>query len=269
VTLFYAIILGIIQGITEFLPISSSGHLTLAQYFLGLEDLEQFITFDLVCHLGTLLAIVVVYPLEIKSLLSGRNRTCLYQIVLGTLPLFPIVLILKPIENLFDKPNLLGFFYFITAALLFAGIRWGFPKPENERRKRWWQDALAIGCFQALAILPGVSRSGATISGARLLGWDKLEAVTFSFLLAIPAILGGTALKLLQMYALGERQGADIPFFIYAAGFITSFIVGYFALLLLIRLASKEKFMYFVWYCLLLGLAISSYFYIGKGWHEW
>jgi undecaprenyl-diphosphatase len=268
VTLIYAILLGIVQGLTEFLPISSSGHLTIAQHLLGLQDLEQFVTFDLVCHLGTLLAIVAVYPSQIQSLASQKNRKGLYQLILGTLPLFPIVFLLKPIESLFDKPHLLGFFFFINAAVLYSGIRWGYQKSEAKKEKKWWQDALAIGFFQVGAIFPGISRSGSTISGARILGWDQNRAMTFSFLLAIPAIIGGTALKLLQVFVGRQNLGSDLSLSIYTAGFATSFFVGYFALLLLIKLASKEKFLYFVWYSLFLGTAICSYFYIGQVWHE-
>ena len=260
-TILQALILGIIQGITEFLPVSSSGHLEIAQYFLGLEDLHQYITFDLVTHLGTLCAIFVVYTTEIRGLFSG-DLTRLKQIIIGTLPLFPTLLILKPIESLYNQPHLLGFFFIATSALLYAGIRWGYEKSSSERKKSWWRDAFVIGIFQALALIPGVSRSGSTISGARLLGWEKQEAVTFSFLLAIPAIIGGTCLKIFQFIVLGENHYAPLTLFHYLTGFVTAFFVGYLALLLLIRLASKEKFMYFVWYCLLLGLAVSSYFYI-------
>lgn len=256
-----AFFLGIIQGITEFLPVSSSGHLEIAQYILGLENLDQYITFDLVCHLGTLCAIFVVYATQIKKLFTN-DYTRLKQVIIGTLPLFPILLILKPVESLYNKPHLLGLFFLTTAALLYTGIRWGYEKPASDKKKSWWQDAIIIGTFQTIALLPGVSRSGSTISGARLLGWEKQDAVTFSFLLAIPAILGGATLKLFQLTLLGETQQGSLDLIHYVVGFATAFFIGYLALLLLIRLASKEKFMYFVWYCLLLGLATSFYFYV-------
>ena len=193
-TLLDAIILGIVQGLTEFLPVSSSGHLKLVQYFLGLQNLDRYIIFDLVCHLGTLLAILIVFFRSIKQLVS-TNKTLFWQVVLGTLPLFPLVLMMKPIKAAYASPSYLGFFFLMTAAILFLGCRFGKIVSTAEREKHSWRDALLVGMWQAIAILPGVSRSGSTISGARLLGWNANDAVTFSFLLAIPAICGGTILE--------------------------------------------------------------------------
>lgn len=260
VTTLQTLILGIIQGLTEFLPVSSSGHLILGQHLSGLEDLDQYIVFDLVCHMGTLCAIFLVYAAQIKDLIQHNNRQ-LKQIIIGTLPLFPILLILKEVESFYAQVQYLGLFFLITAGLLFAGIRWGREKSPELLQKKWWQDALIIGCFQTLALLPGISRSGSTISGARLLGWERQSAVTFSFLLVIPAILGGTTLKIAQLYFLDPSQQQHLSVLQYATGFFSSFFVGTIALSCLIRLAAKDKFMYFVWYCLFLGLATSLYFF--------
>ena len=217
-----AIFLGILQGLTEFLPVSSSGHLTLGQALIGLQDLHNFIIFDLICHLGTLLAIFVIYRNDILQLFTSDKRR-FGQLVLATLPLFPLVLLLKPIKALFDQTQYLGFFFIITAFLLYLGIRYGSVKAKTHP----WRDALAIGMFQAVAIVPGISRSGATISGARILGWQTQEAVTFSFLLAIPAILGGTAVELLQLLLKSQTaSAASIGIMPYAAGFATSLASG-------------------------------------------
>lgn len=249
---FEAIILGIIQGLTEFLPVSSSGHLALAQHFFGFQNLDQYVLFDVICHLGTLLAIFIVFHAQIKEMLF-KNRNVLIQVILATLLLFPFVLIIKQIKSIFDQLQYLGFFFLITACLLYLGIRFGYQKtpPQLERSK--WRDAVAIGLFQVIALLPGVSRSGSTISGARLMGWDTEKAINFSFLLAIPAILGATTIELLQVVT----HAAPLPSIsltTYLAGFFISLIVGYFALLLLIRLADKRKFHYFVWYCAVIGI---------------
>ncbi len=260
-TLTQALLLGIVQGITEFLPVSSSGHLTLLQYFFGFQSLDGFILFDLVLHLGTLCAIFAVFQTEILRLF-GKDPSRFRQVVLGTLPLFPLAFILKPIESVFDKPEFFGLFFLVTAALLYAGIRFGYEKPPKERELSKWKDSLFIGLFQALAIFPGISRSGSTISAARLAGWSQSDAVTFSFLLAIPAILGGASLKTLQILTLKNDSLPPLGSLQYVAGFCAAFIVGYAALNLLIRLATKEKFMYFVWYCLALGAATSFYFLI-------
>ncbi len=253
-----AILLGIIQGLTEFFPISSSGHLELGQIFLGLTNLDHYVLFNLVCHLGTLLAVFFVFFEQIKqTFLSDRVRFA--QVVLGTLPLFPLVLVIAPIKALFDQPQYLGYCFFFTAFLLYMGIRMGECTPSAILKKRRWRDALIIGTFQAVAILPGVSRSGATISAGRLLGWKQEEAVTFSFLLAIPAILGGVTLELLQLL----KSGASLPPIAgmqYAAGFFTSLGVGYLALQWLIQLAAKGRLIYFVWYCLFIGTATALYF---------
>lgn len=252
VTTLEAILLGIIQGITEFLPISSSGHLKLAQSLFGFQNLQNYIVFDLVCHLGTLIAIFVMFSKEIFSM----DRTRFKEIVLGTLPLFPLLLIMKPIKAMFNQPEYLGYCFMVTALLLYLGIRLGkaAPRPAHSTR-----DSLIIGTFQAIAILPGISRSGSTISGARMLGWTPQEAVTFSFMLAIPAILGGTVIELLQIIKHSESI-THISSIQYFLGFATSFGVGYYALRLLRSLASKQKFMYFVWYCLLLGIFTTLYF---------
>lgn len=252
-----AIILGIIQGITEFLPVSSSGHLQLFQEFLGVKNLENYILFSLVCHLGTLLAILIIFAPKIKAILieSGAKMR---QVILGTLPLFPLVLIMKPIKALFDQPQYLGYFFLLTSLLLYLGNRFGKSLASEKLEQKKWRDSLVIGTFQAVAVLPGVSRSGSTISAAKLLGWSQQEAITFSFLLAIPAILGGTALECWQL-----TKGTDISgmgFMQYFAGFISSFAVGYCSLLVLIRFMTGNKFMYFAWYCLFLGLATSLYF---------
>ncbi len=252
VSTFEAIILGIIQGLTEFLPVSSSGHLALVQHFLGFKNLNDYVFFDVICHLGTLIAIFIVFHAKIKEMLF-QNRILFLQIVISTLLLFPFVLIIKQIKSVFDQLQYLGFFFLITALLLYLGDRFGYQKNNVQIENTKWRDALSIGLFQVLALLPGVSRSGATISGARLMGWDTEKAINFSFLLAIPAILGATTLEVFHIL----KESSPLPEIsnvTYLAGFITSLAVGYFALLLLIRLADKRKFHYFVWYCTVIGL---------------
>ena len=253
-----AILLGIVQGLTEFLPVSSSGHLQLIQHLLGMQKLDDYILFDLACHLGTLLAIFCVFAQNIKHVFQ-KDRTQFWQIILGTLPLFPLVLLMKPIKAAYADVSYLGFFFLLTALILFIGVRFGKTLPEEKKKKHPWRDALVIGFWQAVAILPGVSRSGSTISGARLLGWEAREAVVFSFLLAIPAILGGTTLEIFKLWQHPENV-IDISFSLYATGFIVSFIMGLCALQLLIKLAIQNKFYYFAWYCLILGLATTYYF---------
>lgn len=256
-TIWQALLLGIIQGITEFLPVSSSGHLALGQYFLGLENLHNHVLFNLICHLGTLLAIFCLFfPLIKESLTTSKNR--LWQIILGTLPLFPLVLVLKQLKILFDHPQFLGPCFLVSASLLFISLHWRFPF--NRQNKGHWQDPLTIGIFQAIAILPGISRSGATISAAYLLGWQKQEAIQFSLLLAIPAILGGIALEGWQTWQISDSVLSAANPWTFIIGFFTSFLVGYFSLKVFIRLVIQDKWIYFAWYCLLLGICTTWYF---------
>lgn len=258
-TLFEAIILGIIQGITEFLPVSSSGHLKLAQHILSLKNLNQYIIFDLVCHLGTLFAIFIMFWQEIKQSFTTNKTKCL-QVILGTLPLFPLLLLLKPIKAVFNDPQYLGYCFLITSLILYLGIKLPQKIAFTALEKHRYRDPLIIGVFQSAAILPGISRSGSTISAARVLGWSPEQAISFSFLLAIPAILGGTIVELFQVITKNEMaQLPNIGISIYLVALLTSFIFGYFSLSLLRSLASKQKFMYFVWYCLILGILTTFY----------
>lgn len=253
-TLFEALLLGIVQGLTEFLPISSSGHLALAQYFLGMENLANYLSFDIVCHLGTLLAIICLFFRQIiKILLIDHAR--LLQLLLATALLFPLALVSKPLASLFGRIDLLGFFFLITAALLLLGHYCYCPATPQLLTNSRWRDSLVIGGLQALAILPGVSRSAATISGARLLGWSAEDSVAFSFLLGIPAILGAATLETSKIL-LSTEYTSTIPLGCYFIGFLTSFITGLLALWGLIRIVCKEKLHYFAWYCILLGVVL-------------
>jgi undecaprenyl-diphosphatase len=248
-----ALILGIIQGFTEFLPVSSSGHLELGQYFLGLSDLHQYVLFDLVCHLGTLLSILCV-------LYKPMDRKRFFQIMLGTLPLIPLVFFLKPIKSTFDQPQYLGYCFLFTAALLFLGT-----KKNTETQPKPLRDPLLIGLFQAIAILPGISRSGSTISAARFLGWTRQEAVLFSFQLAIPAILGGVGIEFLQLLrSIDPIASTSVGMGHYLIGFLSSFLTGWLALMLLMKLMLQDKLIYFVWYCLALGIACILFFNVLK-----
>ncbi len=249
-----AIILGIIQGITEFFPVSSSGHLTLCQHLLGLNHLKETVAFDLVCHLGTLLAILTVFYKQLKRLLRIRWK----QIAIATLPLFPLAMLLKPIKELFHNPQTLGFCFLITAAMLYFSNRFSRAVPRFHRKRKRYRDALLIGLSQAAAILPGISRSGSTISAARLMGWNQNDALTFSLLLAIPAILGGAFLEFLELMKTPQMQISSRE---YCLGFFFSFMVGYIALRTLAKMIIHNEIMGFVWYCMVLGIFSLIYFY--------
>lgn len=260
-SIFEALFLGILQGITEFLPVSSSGHLVLGQYLLGFRNLNKLVDFTLACHLGTLLSVFVFFWRDIWNIITKDHKKILW-VILGTLPLFPLALFAEPIKEMFDKVQYLGWFFMITALLLYLATYYGRNLPVQGLEKKRWSDSLIIGLFQALAILPGVSRSGSTISGARLLGWEPKDAVTFSFLLSIPAILGGCILEFGKVYFKNYSSGVDISFAAYAAGFLSAFIVGCGALALLVKVVQTNRLMIFSWYCLALGIFTLIYFNI-------
>lgn len=245
-----AILLGIVQGLTEFLPISSSGHLILFEHFLGFQQLSQYILFDLVCHMGTLGAIFIVFTKEIKELYSDSSQ--LKSLGIALLPLVPLLPLIKPIKGLFDQMEWLGFGFLISASILLLGYYCG------GRIEKAPKGPIYIGIAQSLAILPGISRSGTTISAARLMNWSGKSAVTFSFLLSIPTILGGMVLELVK---LNPSSLPPIPAYVYFCGFLSALSVGCFSLRLLIRIVETAKFQYFGWYCAGLGFLLIYYFH--------
>lgn len=242
-TLIQALILGLLQGLTEFLPVSSSGHLVIAQHFFNL--LTPPVLFDVLLHLATALAIIIVLWRQLLSL----NKKTFGFILLASLPAGIIgVLLNSSIEALFSSVKLVAVALLVTALLLFL-TRYFFSQAKSTRLT--WKNTLLIGLFQALAIIPGISRSGSTIS-AGIFAKLKPELIfNFSFLLALPAIFGAALLQLKDLNFAGSLL--DLPLLI---GFITAFISGLFALKLLKKFVSQGKFSFFAYYCLALGLTL-------------
>lgn len=256
-----AILLGMIQGITEFFPVSSSGHLALVQMALGLGSLEHTLFFDIVLHLGTLLAIFCVFGAQIKQILTHQRSTVL-KVIIATLPLFPLTLAMKSIDTVMDDSRFLAIGFLISASFLFLSESARFQG--KIASKSSWKDPLIIGCFQAIAILPSISRSGSTISAARFLGWSRQEAILFSFLMAIPAIAGAAVYEAGRTVMKGNSlfTGSLITWEHYLIGFVTSFMVGIVALTLLKRIAAKGTFKPFAWYCLVVGITSGVYLFL-------
>ncbi len=255
--IFQAIILGAIQGITEFLPVSSSGHLELTQSFLGITPSERHLFFNLCCHLGTTMALCYAFFPEIKRL-WGVDRRRGFQLLIATLPLFPLVLIIKPLKNFLSEPQYLGPCFLITALILYCGVRFGKEVQPAVLKRRWWQDALIIGTSQGIALCPGISRSGATISVGRVLGWSTHEAVLFSFFLSIPTVLGGLVLELYHLVvapSFSQAPGFSLNLGICCLiAFITAALVGSLSIKMMMKLVMKGNLIYFAWYCGLLGV---------------
>jgi undecaprenyl-diphosphatase len=248
-----ALILGVVQGIAEFLPISSSGHLVIFSELLhqvtGREvDPHSSLHMNVALHFGTLLSILVVYRKDLIRLIDNR-RLCVW-IVLATVPVVIVGFGFKDlIEQNMQSPLSAGCFLLVTAALLLVAHK--SRKADIPLEKLSWSQALTIGIFQAVAIIPGISRSGSTIAGGLVVGMRHDAATTFSFFIAIPAILGAVFLTLLDIAA--GNEGVHSPP-VLLLGAAVSFVVGFFSLRWLIRLVSQQKLHWFAWYCAVAGL---------------
>ncbi len=243
VDLVTAFFLGLIQGVTEFLPVSSSGHLTLAELLMGLKLDEEMLLFNVFSHLGTLFVIFFVFRQEIFQLFQRKSpmRTAL---IIGTIPLFFFVPLFKVIKASFGAPQVLGLSFAFTGCILLLGDRLKMSVASKWR-------PIIVGMAQTVALFPGVSRSGMTISAGRVAGFSNQEAIQFSFLLAIPAVLGSLTLEIYHLFRDEMTYMVDpLPL---SVAIITSFIVGFFSLGLLKALGRMGKLGYFAWYCLALS----------------
>ncbi|NOZ85351.1 MAG: undecaprenyl-diphosphate phosphatase [Deltaproteobacteria bacterium] len=256
--------LGAIQGLTEFLPVSSSGHLVLGQKLLGL-DLGEFATaFDVAVHLGTLVAVFVVYRMDLADIIAGffrgigiarsdrslsgffRDKGAMYAslLVLGTLPAAVVGLVFKnKIEDLFSNPVSAGFGLIFTSLVLGSTL---FVR-KSKNKTPGPVTSFVIGIAQSVAIIPGISRSGSTIATGLLLGVKRNEAARFSFLLSVPAILGAVVLE-------GRHIVGSLPLGPLLAGFVVSTVVGYIALRALLVVVDRGRIYLFAPYCGLLGI---------------
>ena len=246
-TIFDALILGIIQGITEFLPISSSGHLVLAQSILGIN--QQGNELEILVHIGTLASILVVFLKDIKSIFfsikSKNTQIFIYFIIIGTIPAVILGLGLKDfLLPLFENILAVGIALTSTGIILCGSY---FIKKQGKELS--YLKSIIIGFAQAVAIIPGISRSGMTITCALLLGLNSKDAAKFSFLLAIPAILGSGLFTFIDI-----DGDFHIKIEIALAGLISSFIVGMASLRWLIHILEKGKFYSFGLYCIFIGI---------------
>lgn len=251
-SLLHAILLGIIQGLTEFFPVSSSAHLKLAEMFLGVSDVPTI--FHLACHLGSLLALVWFFKGEIFSLL-GKNHSQLFYFFIALLPLIPSYFLLAKLRQLTSNPQFLGLFLIVTGGILLLGQRLRFPSGGSR-----WRDVLLIGTMQSAALFPGISRSASTISCATALGWTTQESVRFSFLLAIPTIMGGSLLEMQKLWKKGEM--AQLMHTHCLVGCAVSFLVGMLVIRFAISWLEKGNLKPFAWYCVVLGILTNLYMFL-------
>ena len=258
--LFHSFLLGIIQGLTEFIPVSSTAHLLIAQRLLGLPVDDAMFSFLIIVQLGTLISLFVFYWKDLlaiaKATLDFRRSTLernlgLY-IILATIPALLAGYFLKDaVEALFRQPMLQASIRLFTAAVLLTLAEW-LTKKNRTLESMTWLDALFIGVMQIIAVFPGASRSGTTISGGMFRGFDRPSAARFAFLMSVPVMLaagGYEMLDVMQMPNLGEF----LP--LLAVGFVTAAIVGWFAIKWLIDYLSKRSLYVFAIYCAVVGIA--------------
>ncbi|MTI22070.1 undecaprenyl-diphosphate phosphatase [Fulvivirga sp. RKSG066] len=255
-TLIEAIILGIIQGLTEFLPVSSSGHLELGAIVLGLETSNNLL-FSIIVHAATALSTIVVFRKEILTLIKdlfafkwNESTEYIAKIAVSMIPVFIVgVFFEDKVEALFSGQILLvSSMLFVTGLLLLISH---YTKPKDGSVT--FGKSIIIGLAQAIAIMPGISRSGSTITTALFLGVDRSKAARFSFLMVLPPILGAALLKTLELMDSGTTLGSNISTLALIAGFIAAFVAGLLACTWMIRLVRKGKLVYFAIYCFVIA----------------
>ncbi|WP_270331101.1 undecaprenyl-diphosphate phosphatase [Lapidilactobacillus dextrinicus] len=264
-----AIILGIIEGITEFLPISSTGHLYLADEFIKLSENKAFINmFMVVIQLGAILAVVLIYfhklnPFSPKK--SGREKRQTWQLWFKVIvAVIPSIIVGLPLNDWMDAH--LNTWPVISTTLIIYGIlfivieRWnkGRQSHFNNLNTLPYSIALGIGMFQLLSLIPGTSRSGATILGAIIIGTSRYVATEFSFFMAIPTMFGASLLKIVKFLAHNSFSGDQV--IVLLVGMIVSFVVAYLAIRFLLNYIKKNDFQAFGWYRIILGIIVIAYF---------
>jgi undecaprenyl-diphosphatase len=262
-----AIVLGIVQGLTEFLPVSSSGHLELAKYILGDERVgQESLLMTVALHVATALSTIVVFRKDIADIFRGlfqfrwnEETQFSLKIILSMIPAVLAGLLLESqIEQLFTRQILLvGLALLVTGLLLFLADR---ARHTNQNVR--YRDALLVGIAQAIAILPGISRSGATISTSVLLGIDREKAARFSFLMVVPLILGKVAKDILDGAFSAQSSDQLVPL---AAGFIAAFFTGLIACLWMIQIVKRSKLTYFAVYCFIIASITIAVALLNKG----
>lgn len=271
-TVINAILLGIIQGLTEFLPVSSSGHLAFAQSLLNVPA-DKVLFLIVMLHIGTLFSVFFVYYKDILLIVkefalmicecflgkgfnaSNEHRKLGIMIIVATVPTGLMGIFLGDIfESFYTSQLIIGISLIITGCLLWTAEK--IHKSHRNIKDMHWFDAVIVGIFQGFAITPGISRSGATIVGSLLMGFNKELATKFSFLISIPAILGATLLEAKSVLIFGI---GDLTYGILFAGIISSFLAGVLAIRALINFIKKEKLFYFSYYTWTIGFLVIIY----------
>lgn len=261
---FHAILLGLVQGLTEFLPVSSSGHLTLVQTLFGLSTESSNMLFNVLLHFGTLLSVVVAFWSDIRELfveffrwigagfrVQGQPyRRFIIMLLLSIVPMFAILPIKDTIENAFQSPLLVGCMLLVTALILYLSEK--FPRGHKTEQNASYLDGFLVGVCQCFAVLPGLSRSGTTMIAGLSRGFQRDFAVRFAFIMSLPVILGANILEVGEAVATSASTG--VPLYIYLIGIVTSMLSGLAAIKMVRFVARRGNFRPFVVYCAAIGL---------------
>ncbi len=264
--IFLAILCGIIQGVTEFLPVSSSAHLAISQNIFGMEEVGM--TFDILLHLGTLVAVFIVFYKDIFCLVPAfftligklfkgkfklseynENERFLIFVIVATLPLVAAVFLKDYVELLSGYTKIIGGILILNGIILFVSD--GLKKDEITVENTKVRNALFVGLCQMMAIVPGLSRSGSTITGGLLQGFKREYAVKFSFILSIPAIIGANVFSIMDVFENPIPSTDVVP---YIAGTLAAVLVGVFAMKFLLYISRKSNFRIFSYYCFAVGI---------------
>lgn len=248
-SILHSIILGLLQGLCEFLPVSSSGHLVLASKAFGLEEAGMLLA--IVLHGGTLLAVFIVLWRDLWEMITHPTKPYLWLLVLASVPALIVAVLLGDTLDALFGGGFLGISFIITSALLFAQRYFPARVVHDKLNAR---DALTMGCFQAVALVPGISRSGATLVGGLFTGLDREKAVRFSFLMSVPAIVGSLLKELVGVLEVG--MPASLPTMPLVIGVLVSAISGIFAIRLMIWIVKSARLEIFAWYTLALGIFV-------------
>lgn len=253
-----ALFLGMVQGLTEFIPVSSSGHLVIFQHIMGIKDA---LAFDVMVHMGTLAAVFVAFWEDILAILKKPFSRLTYLLVVGCIPAALMGYFLQPLfEKAFESLLVVGIGLLITGVILKLSEQVAEHSLNMKQiRETSYGDVLFIGLLQGIAIVPGISRSGSTIAGGLLAGLDRTWAARYSFLVSIPVILGAGLVKAKDL-SVNPINGSMLP---YLLGFITAAIFGYLAIKIVMRLVREGRLSIFSYYCWVVGTAtiIASFWY--------
>lgn len=263
-SIWFAALQGLVQGLTEFLPVSSSGHLVLVQALFGSGVETNYMLFNVLLHFGTLLSVVVAFWKDIKELfveffgwirdgfrINGHPyRRFIVMLLITLVPMFLILPIESRLEAAFSSPLLVGLLLLVTAALLFLSEK--APKKHKTEQNASWMDALIVGIGQMFAVLPGLSRSGTTICTGLFCGFSREFAVRFAFIMSLPVVLGANILELADVIREPALMG-DASIACYAVGILVSMLSGLAAIRLVKFITKRGNFRPFVVYCTLVG----------------